>query len=628
MSSVRSSTSGPGDRGRPVARLAALASLAVVLGRPADASAADAEVHASSVSFDAGQREVVLDGDVRVDSPPFHLRSQHVRLRRIGGGPLELEGEGTLGFCPCLGTPLAVTFQGAKVAPPGDLFLKSPVLSFFGVPVLWLPAFWLRAPSRPGLLPPDLAYRATDGLYTGLGAHLPWSDGRSALDLRAGLYTRGGGTVDARFFAETSRTHVRFDHLRETGVFVDARGFGGHGGAELSWDVDAVRGRRALAATTRLDEAARPWDRAAAEGTMTLNGGHSRVSFGALAAMARGGSFGELGAAGPTVGLGTDHVSEDGTLHLAASAFGASLSEPRGGALGVGEARARAEIIGGIGPFVARTTAIGEARGTVASLARQGVSAGLVRARIGLPLARTFGEHADVAHVIEPLVMIAAGARSSGALPLALAPLSGDVPDVGSAAASIGARSLVGGLGSGAGALEALVSVGGVSIASGRSAPGAYGRLTARARLVGASLEAAWLDARGETLAYAAGRVRIGAEDGARLLAHAALGTARDAFGARRLEDGGSDVPAPFLSSRTASVGGRAVLPVARRVSFMAGSDGDLAARTLLGAFGGIELRDACQCLVLRAFGSQRIGREGVDVWLTLDVLGDAPKPR
>ena len=215
---------------------------------------------------------MVLEGDVRVDSPPFHLRSEHVRLRRSGGGPLELEGEGTLGFCPCLGTPLAVTFQGAKIAPPGDLFLERPVLSFFGVPVLWLPAFWLRAPSRPGLLPPDLAYRATDGLYTGFGGHLPWHAGQSALDLRGGVYTRGGGTVDARFFGPTSRTHVRLDHLQTTGVFVDARGYQASQAptsTELSWDVDAVRGSRALAATTRLDEAAKPWDRAAAEGTLS-----------------------------------------------------------------------------------------------------------------------------------------------------------------------------------------------------------------------------------------------------------------------------------------------------------------------------------------------------------------------
>ncbi len=606
--------------------------VAAVGGTSVRASAADAEVHASSVSFDAGRQEVVLEGDVRVDSPPFHLRSEHVRLRRSGGGPLELEGEGTLGFCPCLGTPLAVTFQGAKIAPPGDLFLERPVLSFFGVPVLWLPAFWLRAPSRPGLLPPDLAYRATDGLYTGLGGHLPWHAGQSALDLRGGVYTRGGGTVDARFFGPTSRTHVRLDHLQTTGVFVDARGYQASQAptsTELSWDVDAVRGSRALAATTRLDEAAKPWDRAAAEGTLSTSGGWSRLSFGALGAMPRGAALGDLGASGPTLGMAIAHASQDGMWRGSVDTFGAAVSDPRGTALSYGTTRAAVEVVGGLGPIVARSTARAEATGTVASDTTAGVGAAFLRTRLGLPLARTFGAARDLVHVVEPFASAGVGARSPGPVPLGLAPLGGDVPDTGSLAASVGARTVLGGAAPSSGALELETSVGGVSLARQQGAPGAFVRITARTHLVGVSTEGAWLfdGLSAESLAYGAGRVRVGAQDGPRLLAHAAFGTARDAFAARRLADTGSDLPAPFLATRTSSVGGRGVLPLARRVSLMAGADADLGERSLLGAFGGIELRDACQCLVLRTFGSRRIGREGADVWLTLDVLGDAPSP-
>ena len=42
-----------------------------------------------------------------------------------------------------------------------------------------------------------------------------------------------------------------------------------------------------------------------------------------------------------------------------------------------------------------------------------------------------------------------------------------------------------------------------------------------------------------------------------------------------------------------------------------------------LAARGGIELRDKCGCLTVRAMGSHRIGRTGVDVWLSLDFAAD-----
>lgn len=588
------------------------------------ARASDAEVHASTVSFDAGRQEVVLEGDVRVDAAPFHLRSQHVRLRRIAGGPLELEGDGTLGFCPCLGTPLAIGFRGAKIAPPGDLLLDRPVLRVFDVPVLWLPAFWLRSPAKVGLLPPDLAYRATDGVFAGLGAHLPWNAGKSALDLRGGFYSAGGGVVDTRFFAPTARTHVRLDRLVDTGVFVDARGYVDKGELALSWDVDAVRGRRALLATTRLDEAARRWDRATFEGTLRFATG--RVTFGATTTTARGSGFGDLGSTGPTLGVALARTTADGHATFATDGYLAALSEPASAARTIGRASAAGVYTGTLGPAVVGTSARGETSFTASSRAEASVVAALVRTRIGLPLARAFGER--LVHVVEPFATAASGTRTEGALPLGIAPLSGDVPVPGSLVAAVGARSSIGDV-DGSSALSVDGSVGGVSLGSGRAAQGAFVRLGAHASLVSLSGEGAALrePSANAPLLYGALRGRVGPKLGPRLLVHAAFGTSDDAFSARRLADGGADAPSTFLSARTASVGGRGVLPVARRVSFMAGADGDLAQSTFLGAFGGVELRDKCQCLVLRAFGSRRLGREGVDVWLTLDVLGDAPSP-
>ncbi len=585
------------------------------------AFASDAEVHASSVSFDAGRQEVLLEGDVRVDSPPFHLRSEHVRLRRNGSGPLELEGEGRLAFCPCLGTPLAVTFQGAKVAPPGDLFLEKPVLEIFGLPVLWLPAFWLRAPQKAGLLPPDLAYRAKDGLYLGLGGHLPWSNGASALDLRGGVYTRGGGALDARFFARTSRTRIRLDHLDDTGALVDARGFTTRGEAELSWDVDAIRGARGVYATTRVDEAAKPWDRAAAE--MTFSTSFARVSTGAVGTMARGGDFGSLGAAGPTFGADLHGFSRDRTLSVSSQIFGASLSDPRGGATHIGTARAKVELAGALGPLASRVGADGEATGLAEGEGGKGLVAVALRSRLGLPLARTFG---DVVHLVEPLVTTTVGARSDGALPLGLVPLEGNVPDPGALALAAGARTSLGNMAAADASSISLEATAG-SVTSGRGAlsPGAHVELAARARFFGISGEGSVLRARSETAVYAGGHARIGFEDGIRIVTRVDYGSTLDAFGARRLADGGSPLPGRYLATQGLSLGSRAVVPIVRRVTAMGGVDADLTRETLLGTAFGVELRDKCQCLVLRTFGSHRLGRDGVDVWITIDVLGDAP---
>src|SRR5262245_17420045 len=64
---------------------------------------------ANDISFDARLRTIELSGNVRIDAPPFHLRSEHIRLSRVRYG-IEIDGKGTLAFCPCLGTPLRVDF--------------------------------------------------------------------------------------------------------------------------------------------------------------------------------------------------------------------------------------------------------------------------------------------------------------------------------------------------------------------------------------------------------------------------------------------------------------------------------------------------------------------------------------
>ena len=161
-------------------------------------AAQELDVHADDVQVDPRLRELDLKGNVRADLPPFHLSADALHLSRSSLGVI-VEGDGRLAFCPCLGTPLAIAFSRATVAPPADLFLKNARLEIFGLPIFWLPYFWLRGPTRFGLLPPDLQYLAKDCVYLGGGIHVPWKypGGQCSLGLRGGGSCRCGPVADA-----------------------------------------------------------------------------------------------------------------------------------------------------------------------------------------------------------------------------------------------------------------------------------------------------------------------------------------------------------------------------------------------------------------------------------------------
>ncbi len=190
-----------------ITRLAIFAAATFSFVASARADVAPLDTHADDVTLDAKQRELELRGHVSVESPPFHLSSDALTLKRTPRG-VDVDGKGRLAFCPCLGTPLTLGFAGAIVAPPGDLVLRSPTLNVYGVPIFWLPYFWLRSPARFGLLPPDVMYRGRDGVFLGEGIHLPWKtgDARNGLDLRAGAYLTGGSAFSGELRTPSSTT--------------------------------------------------------------------------------------------------------------------------------------------------------------------------------------------------------------------------------------------------------------------------------------------------------------------------------------------------------------------------------------------------------------------------------------
>ena len=181
---------------------------------------------ADEVSVDPRSKSVDARGNVHVDAPPFHMQGDALTIRRAPLGA-EVEGSGVVAFCPCLGTPLGVRFRRANLLPPHDLVLHDPVLEVFGVPVAWLPVFWLRSPGRPGLLPPDVAWRGSDGFFAGGGFHVPLVKGdlERGLDVRAGGYTEGGAAGEVTLRTAASATTVSVDDLRsDVGLGLRSRG--------------------------------------------------------------------------------------------------------------------------------------------------------------------------------------------------------------------------------------------------------------------------------------------------------------------------------------------------------------------------------------------------------------------
>jgi hypothetical protein len=412
---------------------ALLAALSTVVASRTARAAGPAEVYADDVVLDGRGETVEVRGNVRVDAAPFFLTSRALKITRSWRG-LELDGEAQLSFCACSGPPLVVSFTGAAVAPPADLFIKSPRLAFFGVPVLWLPYFWLRAPSRVGLLPPDLALRGQDGVFLGGGVHLPLATKQpDALALRGGGYVLGGYAVSAEYAARRTHASAKLDSLRgELGVALEARASTGPSAATQPWqvhaytDVDALWQRRAVVMTTSLEEAARPLDRAetvtgafARDGSNWGNAGVRGFGVRAWGGLPRS-SDAEAGTVlgGPSFAWGSSLALGSHTV-LAATIeslglFAASRDEltrlnGAGDTRGqLSRARVRFASAASLGPIGVRASGRSVA-GTRVYVAREGTSPSLVGAAsvsLGLPLARTFGREAELRHRVEPHVGI------------------------------------------------------------------------------------------------------------------------------------------------------------------------------------------------------------------------------
>jgi hypothetical protein len=645
-------------RPRPRVAVVSFVALGLLLeARTARGDIPPVKVTADQIELDAETQELILRGQVELDSAPFHLTSKELRVSRSKRGVV-VRGEGRFAFCPCLAQPLAVAFRGATIAPPGDLFVDRPTLEVFHVPVLWLPFFWLRSPGKLGLLAPDIAYRGQDGLFLGEGVHVPWKAGdtQSGLDLRAGAYVKGGFATESALKTPDSVTTLRWDHLANgtgnlvgqdaaDGLAIDARGaMPGKPGSPtpgLAWDVDALRGQRGVVSTTDVDAASRVFDRAAAEAA--LHGQGLTVWTGVRATNPRGGGIADLGAVGPAAG-----VRHDGTLGNvgaydaaveAGALTGASLATT-----GFGRAAMGGLLATEVGPVRFAFSARG-----AGDLAAMGPldgyeGGGQARLALALPVERSFGAEDALVHRIEPELEVSALAAAShelvldapglGLLPApVLSSGMSPTPAVSGSAwlADGGVSSLLGHWAK-RDALELRVAAGAAGSTEASAAGVVRWRAAAGSSFIGLGAEGAHVFAPASlvppgsvppsTTGYAlAGHLRVGPVTSWHLGLNVAGREGVDPVLARALTDVPLPVSMGFLAADGWTGGARVSVPITSYLTGRGGADADLSAERLLAARGSIEFHDRCGCVVLTANGAERIGRPGVDVWLTVSLV-------
>jgi hypothetical protein len=93
-----------------------------------------------------------------------------------------------------------------------------------------------------------------------------------------------------------------------------------------------------------------------------------------------------------------------------------------------------------------------------------------------------------------------------------------------------------------------------------------------------------------------------------------------DPVSARALVDPVLEPATGFLDAPGWSGGALAAVPLGARITVHGGARADLDRRTLVASTGSLEVHDPCRCVVARLTTSQRLGREGIDVWVTVDL--------
>jgi hypothetical protein len=573
------------------------------------------DFRADRVEVEPETFELELRGNVVVKVARYRIQSEELSLSR-GPRGLEVDGAGEVALCPCANAPVTLGFQSLTVAPPTDVLLESPTVRVGGIPVFWLPFLWLRAKDRLGLLPPWVEWRGEDGLLAGAGAHVPF-EGRSArgrvsaLDLRVGGYLEGGARVDASLDLATSTTRVVWDKLGSAALRIDSAGNESlTDGPVLAWYGDALRGERARAYPSSLDQAARRYDR------LSFSvGSADRLVFGTGfgSTAARGSAFDDFGAVGPAL-----HFGGGGPLGSDSSADVAfdlsTLRTDSGDESQVG-AEALFELETPAAPLSVGATLRQRALASTTESSSGTVLMSGLFPRVSLPLMRRYE---PFTHVIEPeigaaqIVSVTSGTPSLAASP--------DLP--GASARGDDGMSLwvvragiENTLGNSQRAVSLLLAGG--LIGGEETEPAAAMELRSDLGLLGVSIQGTLQD----DAATGVGRARVGKHEGLHLGAHGEARTEPSSATAQWLLPDAWDSTTPFLARSGVSAGAELGVPVGEAWEGQVGGDFDVTTSDLLAVYGSIAFHHPCGCLGATAWAGHRRGRDGFDAWLSLDLL-------
>jgi len=563
------------------------------------------EFAADRVEVDGELGSLQLDGNVHVQAQRYRLKSQHLQLRR-GPRGVEADGAADVAFCTCDDPPVKLRVSRALLAPPTDALFESTRLELWGLPVLWLPGLWLRAPTRAGLTFPRVSYRGQGGFFAGGGAYLPLElkDGRvtKSLTVGAGAYLLRGARLDAELDTEASSSRVAWDHITRSALEIDAHGSVALSEATFAYRVDALRGARAPVESSVLEIAARRTDRARVS---ISHVDELALGFGVRADAPRAGALRDFGAAGPELYLG---ASQSLGANAAYDAFAVARTTMTQGNHGQSALFERATLSANArpGPLGLDLTAAQSGSLQVGEFRSDGLLRGGAQARLGLPLLRNFS---GVSHFVEPVLVARGlldaaprGPQLNGTRTLLAA---------GGIDTSLGQRSTRQAL--------ALTLRGGAIERSGGADFVAISRTSADAHLVGVAQSFASLGRAPSIVSLT--RLRLGATDSLHLLLHADGASHGSPGQARALfDDSWFDPARSFLDRDGWSGGSELSVPWTRALSTSGAVDYDLTSRALLAAWGGLGYRHPCGCLALSSFVGHRVGRGGFDAWVGFDL--------
>lgn len=575
------------------------------------------------VTFEAGHVELQgafsplrLSKGVELTVHRYRVTADQLTLERSATG-LQVAGDGSISFCPCANSPLAVGFSHATVAPPTDLFLKSATFRACGIPVFWLPAFWVRSPNRSGVMSPRLSYRGSDGLFVGTALHLPLSKrvepSPEFIDFAIGSYGIQGVDLGAQLVTVNTLSRLRWDYLEHGFFELDAMGHRALGGATSgSWRMDALRGRRARTGYVDFEASSRSYDHSRAE--MLFADGRYLLGAGFHQTALRGTALREPGTWGPQARFGVGSAVFDiGQVDTSVVTTGvltdASSIEPL--ALHSSSLRLDARP----GPFAVK----GALRESWL-LHNRGVQAknrGIIgsEAQVSLPLLRAFGQSdSPWTHWLEPqLIATAAVERvqspayeAGNDLPVSLQVgllnvlgrsrgtntnsllLRGGATRQRDLQSAMAARWLTSGdwlnLGATVGVVEPLDSAKRAWLSQVRGRVGRPNSILVGARLEGRS---------------------VGEPTSVRWL----------------LDEGFSSVLSHWYSEPGWTLGVELEVGLLDRTAFLAGSTVDLETEAPLSHRLGAAYRHPCGCLAVSSLAGWRVGREGLDVTLLVDLM-------